>query len=109
LNCVIANGGESGTSTIIRSTTSTSTSSSTSTQRSIAQAVGNPNGPIDLNQANGWLKNVTDYCTARGVSLTGGGTVTAIPTTTLVLFSTLLPSFTLPFPSYLSLFVVWII
>lgn len=90
LNCIVANGGES-TTTIIRpstSITSRSTSSaisaSTSSGRSTAQGYdfGNPNGAIDLNQANGWLKNITDYCSPRGVTFTGRGSVTAIPTTT---------------------------
>lgn len=42
----------------------------------------NPNGPIDLDQANGWLKNITERCASAEKGLTGAMSITASPSTT---------------------------
>ena len=42
----------------------------------------NPFGLVDREQANGWLANVTDRCSAIDRAVTGDSTITASPTTT---------------------------
>ena len=71
-NCIVANGGDT-----TRSTGPTSTASSSAPPQATW-----PLGPVDEEQGNGWLRNITDFCEARGTSGLGEAEVTAVPTTT---------------------------
>ncbi|WWD18269.1 hypothetical protein CI109_102719 [Kwoniella shandongensis] len=77
LNCVIANGEERAMGY------HTNTSITAQPTSGAAGAVfANPNGLLDVEQANGWLKNVSDTCSGVGKPVSGESTVTATPTTT---------------------------
>jgi hypothetical protein len=49
----------------------------------------NPLGLVDEEQANGWLRNVTERCSSVDRPVTGGDSVTATPTTTYVHLDTI--------------------
>ena len=72
MNCIVANGGEAPRSTQVPL-------QSGGLDRGAAA-----NERIDQERANGWLRNVTDFCTARGSAVEGAQSVTATPTTTYV-------------------------
>ncbi|KAI9632817.1 uncharacterized protein MKK02DRAFT_30547 [Dioszegia hungarica] len=82
LNCIVANGNERpfgySTNTSITALPTRAPAPSGSSNLDTT----NPNGLIDAAQADGWLRNMTDMCSAKGKALTGATSVTAIPTTT---------------------------
>lgn len=79
LNCIIANGNE-------RPFGYHSDPSVSTTLSPLQSAIGtqyNPQGLLDVELANGWLRNVTEQCSAAGLALSGvESTVTATPTST---------------------------
>ena len=48
----------------------------------------NPLGLVDEEQANGWLRNVTERCDSIDRAVTGDNSITATPTTTYVYLNT---------------------
>jgi hypothetical protein len=81
LQCVIANGDEK---PLGYHTNSSMTAAPTQAQRGGLGPVFNPLGLIDEEQANGWLRNVTERCESVNMAVTGAGSITATPTTTYV-------------------------
>lgn len=78
LNCIVANGNERPFGYY----TNTAAVYPTSTRIGSLGPPVNPNGPIDLSEANKILANVTERCASRGKSFGESSTVTATPTTT---------------------------
>ncbi|OCF30358.1 hypothetical protein I316_08002 [Kwoniella heveanensis BCC8398] len=100
LNCIIANGEER---PFGYHTNSSHTVANTPLGGPLA-AVSNPNGLIDLEQANQMLKNVTDRCQNIGQALSSvTSSITATPTTTGPYYTSWTSSATLDLPTWTGL------
>ncbi|KAK8858382.1 hypothetical protein IAR55_002609 [Kwoniella newhampshirensis] len=77
LNCVVANGDERPSGYQLNTSLT-----APATRIANGQVPVNPEGLIDADQANGWLRNVSERCASIGSTVSGETTVTAVPTTT---------------------------